>query len=245
MRSSSEWKFWGRHDPMWAVATWKDRERDGAHPWTIEDFRASGRSDCADIMRHWDHYGRLQGGTCIEVGCGAGRLTSALLDHFDRVIGIDVSTDQVALAREVIGDASSRVDFSIVTEPRVEAPRESCSAMISTHVFQHLSDYEGIVVYLRDTYAALIPGATICFQTPVPGADKGEVPPLPYRMFDFARTWFNRFVGRRRFMEYNRYPARRIVETLNRIGYTDIELRVFAITLTGFRQSFFFARRPR
>lgn len=72
MRSTEEWKFWGRYDPMWAVATWKGRERDGAQPWTIGDFRASGRSDCADIMRHWDHYGRKRGGVCIEIGCGSG-----------------------------------------------------------------------------------------------------------------------------------------------------------------------------
>jgi len=112
MRSTTEWQFWGQHDPMWAVATWKGREHEGPHPWTIDDFRESGRSDCADIMRHWNHYGRMSTGICIEIGCGSGRPTSALLDHFDRVFGIDVSPDQVELARQVLGDGVSRVDFS-------------------------------------------------------------------------------------------------------------------------------------
>jgi cyclopropane fatty-acyl-phospholipid synthase-like methyltransferase len=243
MRSSDEWRFWGRDDPMWAVATWAGRERGGSNPWTIEDFRASGRSDCADIMRHWDHYGRSPGGKCIEIGCGSARLTSALLDHFDSVLAIDVSPDQVALAREVLGDRVSRVDFRLVDSPAVDATPASCTAMISTHVFQHLSDYSGIVEYLRATHAALIPGATICFQTPVPGAEKGDVPSRRYRAFDYVRTRVNRAVGRYRFMEYNRYPAARIISTLTEIGFVDVEVRIFAITATKFRQSFFFARK--
>jgi SAM-dependent methyltransferase len=244
MRSSAEWKFWGRHDPMWAVATWKDRERNGSNPWTVDDFRASGRSDCADIMRHWDHYGRLKDGTCIEIGCGSGRLTSALLDHFDRILAIDISPDQVELARTVIGERVGCVDFRLVDQPEVTTAPESCSGMISTHVFQHLSAYEGMEAYLRATYAALRPGATICFQTPVPGAEKGDVPSVQYRAFDYVRTRVSRTLGRFRFMEYNRYPINRIVGTLTSIGYEDVEIRIFRITATQFRQSFFFARKP-
>ena len=244
MRSSQEWKFWGRQDPMWAVATWKGREHTGAHPWTIEDFRAAGRSDCADIMRHWDHYGRPSGGTCIEIGCGAARLTLPLLDHFDRVLGIDVSPDQLDLARQILGDKVWRVDFRLVDTPSVDAEPESCSGMISTHVFQHLSSYSGIVAYLRATFAALAPGASICFQTPVPGADKGDVPSRQYRAFDFVRTGLSRLVGRYQFMEYNRYPANRIVSTLQSAGFVDVEVRIFALRSTNFRQSFFFARKP-
>jgi hypothetical protein len=60
-----------------------------------------------------------------------------------------------------------------------------------------------------------------------------------------VRTHIKRALGRYRFMEYNRYPANRIVRTLTRIGYEDVEVRIFRITLTNFRQSFFFARKPR
>ena len=161
MRSTAEWRFWGRYDPMWAVATWEGRQRDGLRPWTIDDFRAAGQSDCADIMRQWDQYGRINGGTCIEIGCGSGRLTSALVDRFDRVLAIDVSVDQIELAKRVLGESVSRVRFSIVEDPVVDAPSETCSAMISTFVFQHLSEYSGIVSYLRATHEALEPGATI------------------------------------------------------------------------------------
>jgi len=243
MRSTAEWRFWGQHDPMWAVATWEGREHDGPHPWTIDDFLAAGRSDCADIMRQWNEYGRIDGGTCVEIGCGSGRLTSALLDHFDRVLGIDVSLDQIELAKRVLGNSVSRVTFSVVEEPVIDAPPASCSSMISTHVFQHLSDFSGIVAYLRSTHRALEAGASICFQIPVPGADHGDLPSVAVRTFDSVRSRISRALGRRRFMEYNRYPVERIVSTLKEIGFEDVEMRILRLASTNRRQSFFFARK--
>jgi len=245
MRSTAEWRFWGRYDPMWAVATWEGRQHDGLRPWTIDDFRAAGRSDCADIMRQWNQYGRIDGGTCIEIGCGSGRLTSALVDHFDRVLAIDVSVDQIELAKRVLGQSLSRVCFSLVDDPVIDVAPETCSAMISTFVFQHLSNYSGIVAYLRATHEALKPGASICFQIPVPGDYRGtSVPSVAFRMFDAARSRISRALGRRCFMEYNRYPIERIVSTLKKIGFQDVEMRVVRLASTNRRQSFFFARKP-
>ena len=245
MRSTAEWRFWGRYDPMWAVATWEGRQHDGLRPWTIDDFRAAGQSDCADIMRQWNQYGRIDGGTCIEIGCGSGRLTSALVDHFDRVLAIDVSVDQIELAKRVLGQSVSRVCFSLVDDPVIDAAPETCSAMISTFVFQHLSNYSGIVAYLRATHEALKPGASICFQIPVPGDYRGtSVPSVAFRMFDAARSRISRALGRRCFMEYNRYPIERIVSTLKKIGFQDVEMRVVRLASTNRRQSFFFARKP-
>ena len=243
MRSTAEWRFWGRYDPMWAVATWEGRQRDGLRPWTFDDFRAAGLSDCADIMRQWNQYGRITGGTCIEIGCGSGRLTSALLDHFDRVLAIDVSVEQVELAKRVLGQSASRVSFSIVEDPVIDALPGTCSAMISTFVFQHLSEYSGIVAYLRATHGALQPGASICFQIPAPGDYRGNLPSLAFRTFDRLRSRVSRALGRRCFMEYNRFPVERIVSTLKEIGFKDVEMRIVRLASTNRRQSFFFARK--
>ncbi|HLE57901.1 MAG TPA: hypothetical protein VJB15_12515, partial [Rhodothermia bacterium] len=58
------------------------------------------------------------------------------------------------------------------------------------------------------------------------------------------RSRIGRAVGRRRFMEYNRYPVNRIVSTLKEVGFEDVEVRIFRLTSTNRRQSFFFARKP-
>src|SRR5262249_2182681 len=56
-----------------------------------------GRSELESL------FGRLggdpRGGTCVEVGCGSGRMTGALAERFDRVIALDVSPAMVERAR--------------------------------------------------------------------------------------------------------------------------------------------------
>jgi hypothetical protein len=159
------------------------------------------------------------------------------------VLAIDVSVDQIELAKCVLGQSVSRISFSLVEDPVVDAPPETCSAMISTFVFQHLSEYSGIVAYLRSTHEALEPGASICFQIPVPGDYRVTLPSLAFRTFDRLRSRTSRAFGRRCFMEYNRYSVERITSTLEKIGFQDIEMRVVHLASTNRRQSFFFARK--
>ena len=116
--------------------------------------------------------------------------------------------------------------------------------MISTFVFQHLSEYAGIVSYLREAYIALVPGASVCFQIPVPGSETGDMPSRRDRTVKFVGTHLRRALGLYRFMEYNRYPANRIVSTLHAVGFADVEVRIFRLTGRNTRQSFFFARKP-
>src|SRR2546430_10137557 len=90
LRSNAEWQWLGEHDPLWSVATWHGKEAGNATAWTAEAFLALGASDFADVRRHWDHYGRRQG-RCVEIGCGAGRMTSQLCRTFSSVLALDVS----------------------------------------------------------------------------------------------------------------------------------------------------------
>ena len=58
-------------------------------------------------------FGRLgadpRGGTCVEVGCGPGRMTAALAERFDRVLALDVSPAMLAQARGAVTDERRRV----------------------------------------------------------------------------------------------------------------------------------------
>jgi len=225
------------------VVTWRGREKGGPHPLSAEELLESGRQDCREIIRHWDDYGRVPTGTCIEIGCGPGRMTSALLDYFDRVFAVDVSPDQLEMARRLLGPAVSRVDLRLVDEPRLDVADGSCAGMLSTKVFQHLSEYDAIVRYLRETWRALAPGSSICVHIPVPGADRGDIDPWPLRTRKSIQNRISRALGYRRLMEYNRYPASHVVSTLKEIGYTDIELRIFPLGRAELRDSFFLARK--
>src|SRR6187551_2294381 len=67
-------------------------------------------------------FGRLgrdpRGGTCVEVGCGPGRMTAGLARRFDRVVAVDVSPEMLAQARRNVRD--EHVQFHAVPGDRLE-----------------------------------------------------------------------------------------------------------------------------
>src|SRR5262249_53895146 len=52
-----------------------------------------------------------QGGTCIELGCGVGRITRWLAPLFEKVVALDVSPGHLALAKEYVGRHARNVEF--------------------------------------------------------------------------------------------------------------------------------------
>lgn len=243
MKSNREWQFWGATDPLWSVAAWPGRQIGGASPWRPEEFLALGASDFTDILRHWQHFG-IQVGTCLEIGCGAGRMTAQLVEAFQWVEALDVSADQIHLARQLLGARSSRVTFHQVDSPVVPLPDASCAAMFSCHVFQHFPDFAGITRYLKETFRVLEPRGTICFHIPVPGAHRGASLSSPRLALHNMGVGIRRLLGGRRFMEYHHYPPPLVFRELESIGFCDAELRVFDMTSNGDAHSFFLARRP-
>jgi SAM-dependent methyltransferase len=243
LRSNQEWRAWGKIDPLWSVASWPGKERGGPRPWTPEEFLALGASDFRDILGHWRQYG-LTAGTCVEIGCGAGRMTTQLLTVFPRIEALDVSEDQMNVARGFLGTRADRVRFHLVDGPAIPLPDGSCTAMFSSHVFQHISQFTAIVRYLEETFRVLSAGGTVCFHIPVPGAHRGA-PSSPLRLLlHNVAAKVRRVLHYWRFVEYHRYSAVRILGTLDTIGFQGAELRVFDMTSNGDAHSFFFARRP-
>ncbi len=100
-----------KDDPLFGVATWAGKEKDGSSPWTEEEFYALGESDWRDFVSHWQHYG-VSKQSCMEIGCGAGRITKSLATYFDHVIAVDVSPDMIDCARRAI--KSGNVEFSLI-----------------------------------------------------------------------------------------------------------------------------------
>jgi SAM-dependent methyltransferase len=122
LKSNAEWELWGKDDPLWGVASWANKQKDGASPWTEAEFYALGESDWMDFQRHWQQYG-LETGSCLEIGCGAGRITKQLAMSFDRVYAVDVSEHMIARARKAVD--SGNVEFSIIDG--LHLPQSDCS----------------------------------------------------------------------------------------------------------------------
>ena len=92
------------------MATWPGKERGGASAWTDQEFYELGRLDWADFFKQWNHYG-LKAGTCVEIGCGAGRITNHLRRYFEQVTALDISSHQLDYARERVPAANIALRF--------------------------------------------------------------------------------------------------------------------------------------
>jgi SAM-dependent methyltransferase len=143
-----------------------------------------GRADAAATQLD-RLFGQLGGppsadGTCIEIGCGPGRMTAELVKRFREVVAVDVSPEMVALARERL--PSPNVRF-LVTDRRLDGVAdESGDAVVCFGVVQHLPTRGHIVEMLHEVARVLKPAGEAFMQLPV--LDDGLRP----RAWRLART---------------------------------------------------------
>ena len=113
------------------------------------------------------------GGTCVEVGCGPGRMTAALAERFDHVVAVDVSPAMVERAREAVPDP--RVEFKVVSGDRLDGVASGgADALVCYLVLQHLPKRESVVTYLSEFARVLAPDGEALIQLPV--LDEGRQP---------------------------------------------------------------------
>lgn len=152
---------WGAEDPFYAVLTSEGRERGG---WDPESFYATGRREIAEVMEYLGGLDvELVTGRALDFGCGAGRLTRALADHFDRVVGIDIAAPMVETAREhnVHGD---RVEYVVNARDDLSLfPDDHFDLVYSNIVLQHIPP-RFVRSYVKEFFRVLRPGGIALFQ---------------------------------------------------------------------------------
>ncbi len=124
-------------------------------------------------------FGRLgadpRGGTCVEVGCGPGRMTGALAARFDRVVAVDVSPAMLERARAAA--ARPNVELRLVSGDRLDGVDDaSADAAVCYLVLQHLPRRSLVTGYVSELGRVLRPGGEAFVQLPV--LDPGLVPRL-------------------------------------------------------------------
>ncbi|MFO0809716.1 MAG: class I SAM-dependent methyltransferase [Gemmataceae bacterium] len=240
LQSNREWLYWGQHDPMYAVATVPGKEVGGRAPWAPAEFLETGRRYFADVYRQWRQYG-VGAEHCVEIGCGSGRITRPLAAHFGRVTALDVSPEQLANARRLLGADADRVTLALAVEPAIPLADASCDAVFSCEVFQHFDSDRPVAAYLREAGRVLTPGGSVCFQVPVYGVHAAS---LLASRFRNGLLRLLRRLGRRRMMIYRQYRADAVFRLLDDAGLRDAEMRLFrAATQDGFH-AYFFGRKP-
>ena len=245
MKSDQEWILWGRKDPLFAVASWKGRDKDGPNPWSKAEFYSLGRSDWIDFSDRWSAYGFAKE-HCLEIGCGAGRITSQLAETFLRVTATDVSLDQVQLARQ--STPADKVNFLITDGTKLPLPNASISAVFSCHVFQHFNSTDDAARVFQEIYRVLIPRGSICIHLPL-----FELPSSPIRPFLrlLLQAWkqagnFRAMIRRMRKVPLMRglpYERTQMQKRLDALGFSQIETHGFCMRSDHAWHEVLFARK--
>lgn len=84
-----------------------DQQNETGSSWAVWDSvsasydtkRVNDRIYTACVRRTVDEVIRASGGTALDIGCGTGLTTLPLLEHFDRVVGMDYSAESLRRLR--------------------------------------------------------------------------------------------------------------------------------------------------
>lgn len=91
-RLQEQWRRLGESEPFWSVCTHDAYRADRLDAAALARFYETGAENALAIDRCYERVriARPQG-TCLELGCGVGRVTKHLAARFQRVIGLDIS----------------------------------------------------------------------------------------------------------------------------------------------------------
>lgn len=173
MRLSQTRRHWNRlarTDPLWAVLTEPDKQ---GNRWQIDEFFANGRHIvAAELAAVRAQHPALRTGTALDFGCGVGRLSQALAEHFDRVTGLDISEEMLALARGY-NRHGARVRYLHNPHPDLRLlPDGSFDFVYSLITLQHMEPVYART-YLAEFVRVAASGGIIFFQLPA------TTPPAP------------------------------------------------------------------
>lgn len=234
--STREWRDIARgEDVLYSILGWPEKKGS----WTEAEFYAAGESDWADFRRHWSHYDPEIGGACVEIGCGAGRITRAAAQDFERVVALDVSAEMIERAS---GACPANVEFHQVTSTEIALADDEADAVFSCHVLQHLDSFDDVAAYLAEARRVLRPGGSLMVHITIQSRRLGRWE----RVRQEWQLWRSRRALRRGEEHFavrmKLYRMEEVWSLLERLGFRDVELRVFGVRSNGYPHHFWLAR---
>ncbi|HYA43523.1 MAG TPA: class I SAM-dependent methyltransferase [Syntrophobacteraceae bacterium] len=165
-RIREAWTLLGTTRPHWSVLTDKRYLPENIEG-SIGKFWASGELEAQRLdrvlARH--DYDKVAARTCVEFGCGVGRVTIPLGRRFAWVYAYDISPGHLELAGEhAVEEAVNNVSFIQCSETLLD-PLLRCDVFYSQLVFQH-NPPPIIFVLVKNALRALKPAGIAIFQVP-------------------------------------------------------------------------------
>ena len=157
------WEDMALEDPLWAVLT--DPAKKGGQ-WDPEEFYETGKDDAHRFMTMVSRVcPDLNRTAALDFGCGVGRVTYALKEYFQSVVGVDISRSMIDYA-ERRNSPSSGVRFLLNQQDHLRCFGSSeFDFVFSRIVLQHMHP-DIACSYLREFVRILRPGGACMFQLP-------------------------------------------------------------------------------
>jgi protein-L-isoaspartate O-methyltransferase len=138
-RIHKQWDRLGATEPYWSVVT-QPQNYMAEFEQHREQFYASGNSTCQNFLATLRRCGvnPAQLDTCLEVGCGVGRVTGYLAGAFSKVIATDISGKHLDLAKSYL-DAKDVHNVELQHWHNVDQMRQlpQVDAIMSVITLQH------------------------------------------------------------------------------------------------------------
>lgn len=130
------WEQFAKEDPLYSILS--HPEAQGGR-WDHHEFFETGEKLIyPEIDELVERYGFEEQSSVLDFGCGVGRLTRCFLRHFQTAVGVDVSQEMIALAKEINPDADHIV-FHDKSEPALAfLDTESFDLVYSLITLQHI-----------------------------------------------------------------------------------------------------------
>jgi len=166
-RIKEVWSNYGETEPFWSVIT-RDAYLKENFEKSQEEFYQSGHDTFKSLMdalaRNDIPIENLK--TCLEFGCGTGRVTLNLANTFEKVIACDISTPHLRLAEQYIDDNDiHNVSFRNTLGPGDILEMPKVNTIVSTLVLQH-NPPPLIAQYISSLLQIVKHGGVVFFQLP-------------------------------------------------------------------------------
>ena len=165
------WDELGKLDPLYAIKVglqkeggeWESKE---GGKWDLLEFFQTGIDETASLLKDIDTLNlKLSHNRALDFGCGIGRVTQALAEHFAMVDGVDIAPSMIELAN-AYNKYEDRVRYYINNKNSLEIFNDNTYDFIySVEVFQHMHPrYQEN--YLRELLRILSPEGVLVFELP-------------------------------------------------------------------------------
>lgn len=149
MRTDCDWRKWGEIDPYFGVIPCPEFRADRI-AGNRDYFFETGRRDIAEVLdKITRFYGDISTLRALDFGSGVGRLVLPLAEHFDHVVGVDISDAMIAEARRNCANAGvHNVEF-VMSDDMLSAVRGPFDLVHSRIVLQHIPIDRGLALTNR------------------------------------------------------------------------------------------------